>query len=162
MYDHFLKIFLCLYASISYNLPSLKTIWIRVKASSYYMIIGFTPLWKTYLWRRPREPMKGEMWSCTFFALFTPTVHSSSPGKSKKCWKIQLNFYAAFTFEDNFWKYMHIIMVLVIIIFFFIFGVGAAIPSGLFVHIICISVHCSSYQLNTYGQWWTPAYFTGW
>ena len=25
----------------------------------------------------------------------------------------------------------------------------AAIPSGLFVHIICISVHCSPYQLNT-------------
>ena len=22
----------------------------------------------------------------------------------KKCWKIQLNFYAAFTFEDNFWN----------------------------------------------------------
>ena len=35
-----------------------------------------------------------------------------------------------------------------IIIFFFIFGVGAAIYI-FFVHIICISVHCSSYQLNT-------------
>ena len=122
----FLKIFLCLYASISYNLPSMKTIWIRVKASSYYMIMVLRPSGKYISPKHIYGDVLESRWRAKCdHARSSPCSHQQYIRRAqilkwqpiKKCWKIQLNFYAALTFEDNFWKYMHIIMVLVIIIF---------------------------------------------
>ena len=101
-----------LYASISYNHLSLKAFWIRVKASSYSIIwlLVLRPSGKYWNPKHIYGDVLESRWraKCNH-ARSSPCSHQhyirrAHVLKWQPIEKCGSTFYAAFTFEDNFWN----------------------------------------------------------